>query len=174
MIVPFNDKAPKIDPTGFIAPDAWVIGDVEIGADVAILFGAIVRGDILPIRIGARSNIQDQTIIHTQTGTVATTIGEETTIGHRAILHSATIGNRTLIGMGATVLDEAVIEDEVIVGAGCLIPPRVRIKSRSLVVGVPGKVVRTLTDEEIAYFKASAERYVQIGRVYKKSLSGSK
>ena len=166
MIIPFRDKNPTIGPGGWIAPDAWVIGDVTLGEKVSIFFGAVLRGDILGIRIGNETNIQEHTVIHTSHGRIPTTIGDQVTVGHRAMIHGATIGNRVLVGMGSIILDEAVIEDQCVIGAGTVVTEGKIIPSRSLVIGVPGRVVRQLTDDEVAFLTLSATRYYPFGKTY--------
>lgn len=167
MIIPYKEWRPVVANGVFIAPDAWVIGDVDLAEQVSIFFGSVLRGDILPIRIGRRTNIQEHTIIHTSHHRTPSVIGEETTVGHRATIHGAQIGNRVLIGMGSIILDEAVIEDECVIGAGAIVTEHKRIPSRSLVLGAPGRVVRQLTDEELKFLPISAERYVNVGATYR-------
>ncbi len=166
MITNFQDKTPKISPNVFIAPDAWVIGAVTIGKNCSILFGAVIRGDLEPIIIGNNSNIQDHSIIHTSKGKVPTTIGSYVSVGHRVTLHSCTIKDRALIGMGAIVLDEAVISEDSLVGAGSLVTQGKTFPPRSLIIGSPARVIRELTDEEVAHNKLIAERYVGVGKSY--------
>ncbi len=167
MIRSLNSRTPNIGTNVFVAQDAWVIGDVELGDNVSVFFGAVLRGDIEKIRVGRGSNIQEHCVFHTSHGTPVT-INEEVTIGHRAVIHGATVSSRCLIGMGAILLDGALIEEECMIGAGCLIPEGKRIPKRSLVIGVPGKVVRNLTNEEITYIAQSAEHYMQIGAQYRR------
>ena len=166
MIQDFKDKKPKYGKEVFIAPNAWVIGDVELGDNVTIFFSTVLRGDILPIKIGSRTNIQEHSLLHTSHGRTPTIVGNDVTIGHRAIVHGCTIADSSLIGMGATVLDEAVIEEECIIAAGALVPEGKRIPKRSLVMGVPGKIVRDITDEDLAYIKRAASDYVKVGLEY--------
>jgi carbonic anhydrase/acetyltransferase-like protein (isoleucine patch superfamily) len=152
---------PKIaDPERlWIAPDAHVIGDVTLGDDVGIWFGSVLRGDNDPLVVGARSNIQEGTMMHTDLG-FPLTVGEDCTIGHHAILHGCTIGNRSLIGMGATVLNGAVIGENCLIGANALVTEGKQIPDGSLVIGAPAKVVRELSADEIAGLKRSADGYV--------------
>ena len=168
MILPFANQTPRIGSTVFIAPDAWVIGDVELGDEVSIFFGAVLRGDLLPIRVGNETNIQEHALLHTTHGRTPTIVGEQVTIGHRAIVHGCRLGNRVLVGMGAIILDEAVVEDECLIGAGTVITEGKRIPARSLVFGVPGKVIRKLDESELEYLKTSANGYVLSGREYLK------
>jgi carbonic anhydrase/acetyltransferase-like protein (isoleucine patch superfamily) len=163
--------APKLPPAGryWVAPDAIVIGDVEIGEDVGIWFGTTIRGDNDPIRIGRETNVQELCVFHTDVG-FPLTIGARCTIGHRAILHGCTIGANTLIGMGATVLNGARIGDNCLVGAGALVTEGKVIPDNSLVVGMPGKVVRSLTEAEIAGLTASAAHYAANWKRFAKGL----
>jgi len=167
MILPLDTHVPKIGKNVFIAPDAWVIGDVELGDNVSVFFGAVLRGDLMPIRVGQGSNIQEHAVIHTTHGTTPALIGEYVTIGHRAIVHGAEIGNRSLVGMGAIVLDRTVVGENCLIGAGSVIPERKSIPSRSMVIGAPGKVVRTLNETEIQTLTAGAERYIHFGAIYR-------
>ncbi len=156
-----GDKSPVL-PAGFcwVAETASVIGDVSLEEDASVWFGAVLRGDNEPIRIGRGSNIQDLCVLHTDPG-FPLTIGADCTIGHRAILHGCTIGEQSLVGMGATVLNGARIGRNCLIGAAALITEGKEIPDGSLVVGAPGKVVRGLTEEEIAGLARSAERYVE-------------
>ncbi|MCA1440716.1 gamma carbonic anhydrase family protein [Ensifer sp. IC4062] len=144
----------------WVAPDANIIGHVEIGEDVGIWFGATLRGDNEPIRIGARTNIQEAVIIHVDPA-FPTTIGEGCTIGHRAIIHGCSIGDNSLIGMGATVLNGAQIGRNCLVGANALITEGKQFPDNSLIVGAPAKVIRTLDDASVERLKRSAEHYVK-------------
>ncbi|MCB0324603.1 MAG: gamma carbonic anhydrase family protein [Bdellovibrionales bacterium] len=170
MIIPFQSKTPMLGNDTFVAPDAWIIGDVTLGECVSVFFHAVLRGDLLPIRVGARTNIQEHAMLHTTSGRSPTIVGSQVTVGHRAIIHGATVGDRCLIGMGSIILDDTVIEDDCIIGAGAVVPEGKRIPARSLVMGVPGKVVRTLSDEEVAKLPASAEAYVQTAKALRENL----
>ena len=125
-----------------------------IDDDSSVWFGAVIRGDVFPIRIGARTNIQDNAVVHVTGGRSATTIGDDVTVGHLALIHGATVGNRCLVGMGSIVLDGAVVEDESFIAAGALVPPGARVPSRSLMVGRPARVARTLGDAHLAEIAA--------------------
>ena len=152
--------APEISPeVGWIAPNAVLVGRCHLGPEVGIWFGVVARGDIEPITIGARSNIQENCVLHTDKG-FPLTIGGNCTIGHSAIIHGCTIGDNTLIGMGATVLNGAKIGKNCLIGANALITEGKQIPDNSLVVGAPGKVVRELDAAAIAGLTASADRYV--------------
>jgi len=154
--------APKLPGEGryWIAPNATLIGDVELKADASVWFGAVLRGDNEPIVVGLRSNVQDLSVIHTDIGFPAT-IGADCTIGHRAILHGCTIGDNSLVGMGAIVLNGAAIGRNCLVGAGALIPEGKQIPDNSLVIGAPGRVVRELHAAAIDALGAAASHYVQ-------------
>lgn len=169
MILPYENQEPTIHETCFIAPSADIIGKVTLKEDASVWYGAVLRGDVANIEIGQRTNVQDNVTIHVASG-FNTTVGDDVTIGHNAVVHGCTIGNCVLIGMGAIVLDGAVIEDNVIIGAGALIPPGKVIPSGSLVVGSPGKVVRNLDDEAIKGLLKSADIYVTEASLHKKNI----
>lgn len=164
-----EDVAPKIDPDSWIAPGAHVMGDIEIAAGVGIWFGAVLRGDNEPIRVGAGTNIQENSVLHTDMG-YPLKIGENCTIGHKAMLHGCTIGDTTLIGMGATVLNGAVIGKNCLIGACALVTEGKEIPDGSLVMGAPGKVVRALDPETIASLTVSAEGYTKNMRRFRDGL----
>ncbi len=166
MHIPYKGIMPTSGPSNFIAESAQVIGSTTLEEDASIWFGAVVRGDVEPIHIGKRTNIQDNAVVHCSKG-FNTIIGDDVTIGHGAIVHGCHIGCRVLIGMGAILLDGVKVGDDCIVGAGSLIAPGKEIPSRSLVVGSPAKVVRSLTEEEMASLKASAKHYVTYASEYK-------
>ncbi len=161
-IYAFDGHRPKLPPKGrfFIAPSADVIGRVELGKDVSVWFGAVLRGDIEPITIGPGSNVQDNSVLHTDEG-FPLTVGRNVVVGHSVILHGCAIGDNVLIGMGATIMNGVTIGDNCVIGAGALIPEGKQIPANSLVVGMPGKIIRTLTDEEAATLTAGAKSYQQ-------------
>jgi carbonic anhydrase/acetyltransferase-like protein (isoleucine patch superfamily) len=161
-----NGVLPQLGRRVFVAPNASVIGDVVIGDDSSIWFGTVLRGDAFPIRVGARTNIQDNAVVHITGGKAATTIGDDVTVGHLALVHGCTIGHRCLIGMGSIVLDGAVIEDDCLIAAGALVPPGMRVTARSLVMGRPGKVVRTLTDADVLHIREAAAVYAAHANEY--------
>ena len=167
MIAAYAGKAPQLDPTVYVVESATVIGDVVIGPESSIWFGAVVRGDIEPIRIGARSNVQDNATLHVVGGKFSTTLGDGVTVGHNAVVHGCVVENGALIGMGAIVLDGVVIGTESLVAAGALVAPGTHIPPRSLVIGSPGKVARPLTDEELERIRSSASNYVGYARRYR-------
>ena len=160
---------PDLAPESWVAPSADVIGAVRLGAGASIWFGAVVRADNGTIVIGARSNVQDGAILHSDPG-APLTLGEDCTIGHRAVLHGCTIGDRVLIGMGATVLNHAMIAEDCVVGAGALVTEGKTFPPRSLIVGVPARAVKTLTDEQLAGLKLSAAVYVEKAKRYRQTL----
>ena len=166
-VIPFKEKTPVVSASAFVAPDAWVIGDTTIGDNVSIFFNAVLRGDIQSITVGRGTNLQEHSLVHTSHGMSPAIIGEDVTVGHRAIIHGCSIGNRCLIGMGATILDNAEVGDECIIGAHTLIPKGMKVPPRSLVVGTPGKTVRQLTDEELKSLIASAQGYQDLATTYR-------
>lgn len=165
-ILPYQGKTPKIHPTAFIAENAVIIGDVEIGAYSNIWYGCVVRGDVNYIRIGERTNIQDGTIVHVTRVTSPTIIGSGITIGHLALLHACTLEDNCFIGMGAKVLDDAVVESHAMLAAGALLTPKKRIPSGQLWAGNPAKYMRDLTEKDLSFFPISAENYVRLGQEY--------
>ena len=160
MLRPYKGTLPVIHSSVFVDPSAQVIGRVEIGAESSVWMNVVVRGDVNWIRIGARSNIQDGTIVHVMKDTHPTVVGDDVTIGHAAVIHGCTIEDRCLIGMGAIVLNGAHIGANTIVAAGSLVVEGMRVPPRSLVMGSPAKVRRVLTDEEVAEIQMYADRYV--------------
>ena len=149
----------RLPDGAFAAENATVTGDVTLGEDVGIWFGCVVRGDDAPLSIGARTNVQDLTMIHADTG-VPNQIGADVTIGHGCVLHGAEVEDRCLVGMGAVLLGGSKVGAESIIGAGAVVKEGAQIPPRSLVVGIPARVVREVTDEEVAMITASARDYV--------------
>jgi carbonic anhydrase/acetyltransferase-like protein (isoleucine patch superfamily) len=166
MLRPYRGRLPVVHRTAYVDVSAQVIGDVEIGAESSVWMNAVVRGDVNTIRIGDRSNIQDGTVVHVMHDTHPTRIGDDVTIGHAAIVHGCTIGNRVLIGMGATLLNGVVIGDDSIVAAGTLVTEGFVVPPRSLVMGSPGKVRKTLADEDVAAILEYAANYVRYKKDY--------
>ncbi|HMM78957.1 MAG TPA: gamma carbonic anhydrase family protein [Pyrinomonadaceae bacterium] len=162
MISKFEDKFPVVHPTAFVAENATVIGDVEIGEDSSIWFGSVVRGDVNYIRIGERTNIQDNCVIHVSGGTHPTVLGNEITVGHRVLLHGCTVDDRCLIGMGAILMDGVHVGEECLVGAGSLLTPGTIVPPRSLVIGSPARVKRELTAEEIEFLDRFWRNYTEL------------
>jgi carbonic anhydrase/acetyltransferase-like protein (isoleucine patch superfamily) len=162
---------PSVGRRVLVAPGAALVGDVCLGDDVSIWYGAVLRGDLAPITIGARTNIQDGTVIHVADGT-SCTVGEETVVGHRVMLHACRVEDGCLIGMQSTILDDAVIGAGSVVGAGALVTQRTVIPPRSLVLGAPAKVVKTLTAEDEAFHRAVAAKYVRLKENYLRDALG--
>ncbi len=163
------DRKPQIDPSAWIAPNATVIGDVSLAAGASVWWNAVLRGDNDPIAIGENTNIQDGSVLHTDEG-VPLTLGRDITVGHMVMLHGCTVGDGSLIGIGSIVLNRAVIGRNCLIGANSLIPEGKVIPDRSLVMGSPGKVVRELTDEEVARLLYSARHYVDNALRYRSQL----
>lgn len=156
---------PTLGKDVYIAPTAYVGGDVVLGDQVTIMHHVVVRGDIAPIRIGARVNIQDGSIVHTPTG-VPLDIAEDVGIGHRAVVHCRSVGPRTLIGIGAVVLDDCVIGSRCIIAAGTVLAPRTMIPDGRLVMGVPGRIVRDVTDRDLEIIDHVVSSYIRLGRFH--------
>lgn len=166
MIYEFLENKPDFPDSVFVAPSADLIGDVTLGRESSVWFNVTVRGDVNWIEIGDRSNVQDNTCIHVMNQTGPTKIGNEVTIGHNAMIHGCTIHDRALIGIHATVLDKAVIESDVMVAAGSLVPPGKRLESGYLYMGTPVEKKRKLTEEKIFSIKEHADNYVKYARAY--------
>jgi carbonic anhydrase/acetyltransferase-like protein (isoleucine patch superfamily) len=166
LLRPYRGRRPEVHPTAYVDDSAQVIGDVEIGADSSVWMNVVIRGDVNAIRIGARSNVQDGTVVHVMHETHPTRIGDDVTIGHAAIVHGCTVSSRVLIGMGAILLNGASIGEDSIVAAGTLVTEGTEIPSRSLVMGSPGRVVRSLRDTEIASILEYSGNYVRYKRTY--------
>lgn len=170
---PFLQHTPEIHESCFVDESAVVIGEVVLAEEVSVWPLAVLRGDVNHIHIGARTNIQDGSVLHVNHKNEARPegapliIGEDVTVGHKAMLHACRIGNRVLVGMAAVVLDDAVVEDDVMIGAGSLVPPRKHLESGFLYVGAPVRQVRPLTDEEKAFLKKSAANYVALAKQYR-------
>jgi carbonic anhydrase/acetyltransferase-like protein (isoleucine patch superfamily) len=166
LIYGLNGRTPQIDPTAWVAPGAILIGDVRLGPGANIWFGCILRGDTNPIIVGARTNIQDGTIIHVDHGENFTEIGADVTIGHAAIIHACKLRNRAFIGMGATVLDGAVVEEGGMLGARGLLTPGKRIGRQELWTGSPAKLNRAMSDAERAQWDLTVPHYVELSDTY--------
>lgn len=165
-IIDFEGASPSLHPTVFIAPDADVIGRVEIGEHSSIWFQCVVRGDVHWIRIGARTNIQDRCVIHVTTDTNPTIVEDDVTVGHSVTLHGCTLRSGCLVGIGSVVLDRAEIGEGALVAAGSLVTPGTRIPPHTLAMGSPCKPRRPLTDDERAHLAEHATRYVALARRY--------
>lgn len=172
MIESINGKTPLVDPSAFIAPGAVVLGDVELGPEVSVWYGCVLRGDINWIRVGARTNLQDGSVVHVSHTGQGTLVGSEVVVGHRVVLHSCTVGDQVLIGMGAVVLDRAQVGDGAIVAAGAVVPPGMIVPSNTMVAGIPAKVIRPVTPEQRQATVATMERYLKAMAMHKQMLSG--
>ncbi|NML16774.1 gamma carbonic anhydrase family protein [Azohydromonas caseinilytica] len=155
-----GDKAPCVDATAFVAPDATLVGDVRLGAQASVWFQAVARGDNEPITIGARSNVQEGAVLHADPG-YPLAVGERVTVGHQAMLHGCTIGEGSLIGIQAVILNGARIGKHCLVGAGAIVTEHKEFPDRSLILGAPAKVVRQLSDEDVTNLEASATSYAE-------------
>lgn len=164
-----DDRVPRIDPSAYVAPGAQLIGLVELAAGASVWFNAVLRGDNEPIVIGPDSNVQECAVLHTDPGSPLV-LGRGVTVGHQVMLHGCTVGDGSLIGIQAIVLNDVRIGRECLIGAGALIPEGREIPDRSLVLGSPAKVVRTLTDEDVARLHAGAAHYAQRAASYRASL----
>lgn len=166
IVLPYLDVWPRFGRDVFLAPNATVTGDVDLGDEVSVWFGAVIRGDSGSARIGPRTNIQDLACVHMTRGLSTAEIGADVTVGHGAVLHGCRVGDGCLVGMGAILLDNAVIGEGSIIGAGALVPPRAVIPPRSLVVGSPGRVTREVTPEETERVLRGVAQYVETARRY--------
>ena len=167
-VMPYKGMHPRIHESVLLCDGVSIIGDVSIGEHSSMWFNAVARGDVFPISIGKRTNVQDGSILHVTTDTYSLKIGDDVTIGHGAIVHGATIGNRCLIGMGAIILDNAIIEDEAIVAAGAVVRQGMRVPSGFMVAGIPAKIIREITPEERKGFIESAHHYCEVAEEYLK------
>lgn len=167
MILTIKGMTPDVDDGAFVAENATIIGDVRIGRGSSVWFGSVVRGDVACIRVGDRTNVQDLSVLHVDHSNDLT-IGDDVTIGHRAIVHGCTVRDRVLVGMGAIIMNGAEIGEDTIIGAGALITEGSVIPPRSLVIGVPGKVKRELTADEMLAILRSAEEYSKGASAYRR------
>jgi carbonic anhydrase/acetyltransferase-like protein (isoleucine patch superfamily) len=169
VLITVDGLAPDVHADAYVHDSASVVGDVRIGAQSSVWFHVVLRGDGHFIRIGERTNVQDNSTIHVATGRHPTIVGDDVTIGHNVVLHGCTIGNRCLIGIGAIVLDGAVIGDDCMIGAGALVTPGTKIEPGCLAIGSPAKVHRPLREEELLHLRQSAANYVANARRYRVS-----
>jgi gamma-carbonic anhydrase len=168
--IPYRERLPSVAPDAFIAPGAVLIGDVEVGALASVWFGCVVRGDVCHVRIGARTNLQDGSIIHVSRAGLATLIGVEVTIGHGCIVHACTLADRSFVGMGSVILDGARIESEGMLGAGALLAPGKVIGPRELWLGRPAKLARMLRSDELESNAERNQHYVELASEYRQAL----
>ena len=163
----FDGIAPRFGEDVYIAPGAVVVGDVVLGRGTSVWYGAVIRGDVNWIRVGERVNIQDGTVIHVVRRAHPTLVGDDVTLGHNVVLHGCTVAPHALIGIGALVLDGASIGEEAMVGAGAVVTPGTRIPPRVLALGTPARVIRELTDQELAYNQETAANYCRLARLHR-------
>lgn len=166
MLRAFRGITPTIATSAFVEETAVVIGDVDIGSESSVWFNAVVRGDVHYIRIGHRTNVQDLCLLHVTNDTYPLILGDDITIGHHAVLHGCTIKDRVLIGMGAVIMDGVVIEEDCIVGAGALVTERMHVPPKSLILGTPARITRSVTDDELRWIKESALNYIRYSQYY--------
>ncbi len=164
-IFPYEGKMPKLHSTVFVASGAKIIGDVKIGENSSVWFNTVIRGDVHYIKIGKFTNIQDLSMLHVNAETHPLNIGNYVTVGHNVNLHGCTVEDFTLIGIGSVVLDGAVVQKESVVAAGAVVTPNFVVPSGKLVAGIPAKIIRDLTEEEIKYLKTSAEHYSEYAKI---------
>ncbi|HCI45686.1 MAG TPA: gamma carbonic anhydrase family protein [Rhodospirillaceae bacterium] len=167
MILPYKGIMPKIHETAFIAENAVIIGDVEIGAGSGVWYGCVLRGDVNVIRVGENSNIQDGTVVHVSSTTQGTYIGNNITIGHMALLHACTLEDGCFIGMKACVMDDATVASGAMVGAGAMVTPRKQVPSGQLWLGSPARYARDLSEQERAYLIESPAHYARLAQTYR-------
>ncbi|MFY2557370.1 gamma carbonic anhydrase family protein [Corallococcus terminator] len=165
----FRGVSPRIHPSCFVDDSAQVVGDVELGEGSSIWLNTVLRGDVNPIRVGQRTNLQDLSLVHVTGGRSSTLIGDDVTVGHHVVLHGCTVGNRVLVGMGSILLDEVEVGDDCIIGAGTLLTPGTKVLPGSMVMGSPGKVKRPLTEAEREFLLMSAHHYVELANEYRAS-----
>ncbi len=160
MLIALPGAVPRVDPTAYVHGSAQVIGDAQIGPQSSVWFNAVIRADVYPVRIGARTNIQDNATVHVTRERHATVIGDDVTVGHNAVLHGCAVGDRCLIGIGAIVLDRCTIGDDCLIGAGALLTPGTAIEPGHVVLGTPARAVRPISDAEREHIRQSAAGYV--------------
>jgi len=166
MLLPHRERLPQIADSAFVEDSARVIGDVTLGDKSSVWFNVVIRGDVNFIRIGARTNVQDGTVIHVTRDTHPTVIGDDVTIGHNVTLHGCTVKDRCLIGMGAVVLDGAIIGEDSMIAAGSVVAPGTVVPPRTLAVGAPARPKRPLSDQEVSHLAASAGNYIEYMKDY--------
>lgn len=173
IVIPFAGYAPRVAADAFIAPGAVLIGDVEIGPGASIWFGCVLRGDVGPIRVGARTNIQDGTVVHVDSRTYPTTIGADVTIGHSALIHACILEDGAFVGMRATVMDGAVVEGGAMVAAGALVTPGKRLRKGELWAGSPAKMWRQLTQDDLEGFKGTVAHYAEKAQQFRTAVAAA-
>lgn len=173
-VLPHGELWPRAGEGAWVAPGAVLVGDVALGGDASVWYGCVLRGDVHQVRVGARSNVQDGSVLHVTRGRFPTRVGEEVTIGHRAVVHGCTVGDGALVGIAAVVLDGAHIGEGALVGAGAVVTPGTRIPPRALVLGAPARVVRTLDDEELRLQRERTLEYVHNARRHAAALAAER
>lgn len=173
LLLPHEGRWPRPDPEAWIAPGATLVGDVELGAGASVWYGCVLRGDVHHVRVGARTNVQDGCVLHVTRDRFPTEVGEEATLGHRAVVHGCRVGDGALVGIGAVVLDGAEIGEGALVGAGAVVTPGTRVPPRSLVLGTPARVVRELEDAERTSQRERALRYVETAREHARAIASA-
>jgi carbonic anhydrase/acetyltransferase-like protein (isoleucine patch superfamily) len=171
-LLPHGDASPEVAPSAWVAPGAYVIGAVHLGEESSVWYGAVLRGDTEPIRVGARTNVQDGCILHADPGYPAV-VGDDSVVGHRAVVHGCEIGEGCLVGMGATILNGAKIGEGSIVAAGALVPENKEFPPRSLIVGVPAKRIKDVSEEQTADIASGVRTYVERAVSHRQSLQRS-
>jgi carbonic anhydrase/acetyltransferase-like protein (isoleucine patch superfamily) len=165
-VLPYGDRVPRIDPAAYVAPGAWVVGDVVLEAGASVWFNAVLRGDSDAVRVGRNTNVQDGAVLHTDPG-FPCLVGEECTVGHGAVVHGCRVGRRSLVGMGAIVLSGAEVGEESVVAAGAVVPPGTAHPPRSLLMGAPARRVRELTEEDLRRLvDAGVRHYLEYAAAY--------
>jgi len=167
ILLPYGEHEPTLAEDVYVAPGAAIIGDVQIGHESSVWFNTTIRGDVMPIRIGDRTSIQDNSVVHATEGWAPTIVGDDCVVGHAVTLHGCTLGDRVLVGMGTIILDAAKIGDDVLIGAGSLVTARTEVPSGVLMMGRPAKVKRDLTDEEREAILSGAVHYVKKTHAYR-------
>ncbi len=171
-LLPFGEARPVVPASAWVAPTAVLVGDVTLGEEASVWYGCTLRGDVMPIRVGARSNIQDGSIVHVTRRLAETVIGSDVLVGHGAIIHGCTLLDHAFVGLGAVVMDGCVIEPDGMLAAGAMLTPGKRVGARELWAGRPARLVRMLSDEEVARNRAGAAGYVDLARLHRQSLGG--
>lgn len=170
MVYALSDKIPKLHPDVYTAPGAQIIGDVQIEAGSTVWFNSVLRGDVYYIRVGRNTNIQDNCVIHVTSGKHPTLLENDVTVAHHAVIHGATLKDHAFVGISATVMDRAVVHPYGFVAAGALVPPGFEVPEKTLVAGVPAKIIRSLKSEEIDMIHRIGKSYVELGKEYKSNL----
>ena len=173
LLLPYLDQRPVVPASAWVAPGAQLIGNVELGSEVSIWYGCVLRGDVERIRIGDRTNVQDLCVLHVTRDRFSTEVGDEVTIGHRAVVHGCRVGDGALVGIGAVVLDGAEIGEQAWVGAGAVVAPGAMIPPRMLAVGTPARVVRELSPDDLDVQRQRTLSYIQLAKDHAQSLAAA-